>query len=210
MHSVPKTGQWFDSSHVADLINPTNRTPLENIALPVIFRSKSETASNNSQISVYELSEIVNHFCKKKDSTQALISRVKNLEPVRYPGFKNYRQTVKLLQLITENNWKEKTDIDSAPSVEEGEQMDQPSTSVSDRSRFVRFQCQKVCCLKNQHYFSEIYRNSETNLIESFNEWIDDFLSSRSKGAWVLGGGSALFLAGGLAVKALTHASTRK
>ena len=95
----PRTGIWFDAKTAPTLYNVKTSEPLSRMTFPVMIRGVYDQ--------VYELSDIVSEYVSNSSKDDQKIYQLSNLEPVRYPGFKNYATTKELLRLITGNDWQE-------------------------------------------------------------------------------------------------------
>lgn len=105
-HSMcPKTGLWLDNNNALLFQDKEKKKNLGDIAFPVMIKDDSEH--------VYELSDLVSFkFCASDvgmvvDPQLQIKSnfRLEELVPVRYPGFKDYIETICMLQLLTSGGW---------------------------------------------------------------------------------------------------------
>ena len=104
-----------------------NYANLTKIAFPVQIRGDLNTND------VYELSELLETFQKMKRQGHNITYKLTDLEPVRYPGFKNYAKTIELLKLITNQQWRKSDDLKGEPSDADGAGMDAIHRHASHR-----------------------------------------------------------------------------
>lgn len=196
--SCPRTGQWFDYDAVARMTNPISHAPLANIALPVTIKGRDRE--------VYELTELIEMYLSELRDNNTASFRLTDIVPVRYPGFKDYKQTVETLRAITNHQWQETTDPYDAPSVTEGEQQDTPDMSHSEQPQFTEFQRAKAEQLMKKHWDRSInhsLRTATSGIAHHFGEHQSFSTSNNDSRAWMLGGGGGLLLAAGLAYQVL-------
>ena len=117
----PKTGLWLKKEDALSFENIGKRKRLSDIAFPVMIRGDSKH--------VYELSDLVSFKFYASDvgmvvSPQLQINssnfRLEELVPVRYPGFKDYLETICMLQLLTSGGWEGDIHDDDGPDLNVG------------------------------------------------------------------------------------------
>lgn len=149
----PQTGRWFDDGAAKLLYNRITGADLSRMVFPVMIKGEDGH--------VYELLDVVEMYLKNQDEQHGKPFKLEDLEPVRYPGFKNYATTEELLKEITKGKWQPVTeDSPQAPTLDAGMQMEPPQWPGSFETNYRAYQQNKVISLMRNHMESEQRRTS--------------------------------------------------
>lgn len=207
----PRTGHWLNSQEALLFDHERLRRKLSAIAFPVMIKDRLDV--------VYELSDLVGFKISSLQSgtvfhPQLNISsqfKLEELVPVRYPGFKEYIETICYLQVLTSGGWVGEIS-DAEISVEQGAGLHFP-TDAWHHSNHTALERQKL-----QRFILLKWRN-ECSLSEdgsTDSQWRQESVSSRNISLYdmLLLGGTlgvvvAAFLLGRLSAKASAQAKEK-
>ena len=130
LSKCPKTAVWLNAEEAAQCSDPIGHEDnIRHLVFPVMIHGERNTHA------VYELSDVLNLIFtqirsnRQSENTSPVTRRpfvFEQLEPVRYPGFRGYNNTVGLLKRITNDEWNPVPDPNDVPTVEDGQRMPTP------------------------------------------------------------------------------------
>ena len=154
----PRTGKWFNAEQVKILFDKNTGQHISRMTFPVTIREEGDQ--------LYELSDCVSAYISKPSNQRLKRHELINLEPVRYPGFKNYEKTKDLLRLITDNKWHEETDSSDVPSLQNGYSMATPEWPAYIEANYTKLQYDNVNNTMKAYWDKEEKEKTLVNLMD--------------------------------------------
>ena len=151
----PRTERWFNSEEAVNLEDAVTCANISRLVYPVMIRGRD---------GVYELSHAFAMFLGQNELYGKKFE-LTDLEPVRYPGFKNYAETEVLLKSISADQWTPTSNAStSEPSLEDGMAMSLPQWRDNLEVHYRNYERNKISLIRyNHHRMIEEHRKAQVS-----------------------------------------------